>query len=766
MESLIAKADSGDVGAQNEVGMKYEKGINTPKNLQLAAKYYKLASDKKDALGAYNYGRLLQEGLGVKRNLEEAKKQFQFASDEGIPEASFYLGKIFEKEKKYQQAKDQYRKAADNGHVESQIKLAKMIEQDRSQGPNKFAEAARYYQIAANNGNALAQAHLGSLFEKGKGVPKDIKGALKLYHQSAEKGCAQGQYYLAKMYQKGYGNTVKQSTENAIKYYNMAIKQNHIQAMIDLSDMYEKNNNMQEALPLIKRAAEMNNVYAMMHYATLIQEMNPNEAFAMVKKASDMRNVEALTKLGTMILNGIGIQRNDSEAMNVFKLASDHGSAEAMFYVANMYRVGRGTEKNQAESRRYLKMAAKAGHQKAKEIVATLPEEQKPQKQNAPRGRGGRNAHGPEQDDNRKPRGGKTDAAPRGERGGGNQRGRGGGAQQRGRGGETQKRGRGGESQPRAPQQQQNKTTTSNQPPKTAPIPPQGAPKPTEPQQQQAPNPPQQQQAPKPPKQPKQEEPKQKPESFHEAKLDQKKSRGGPEAQYALAKHFLEKDSYNITLAYHFMRLAAERVPDAIMQISDLLIDGTFGTPPGTPNVPAAIHYLNIGVRFSYVPAMKKLAQIYIEGKLIDRDVKAGANYIKLAADAGDAEQAFRFSKMLREGEYVLQNAAKADEYLKKAADLKLLDAQLIVADRLFKSKNPKAAEYYEGAANNGNVTSMSIIGEMYRDGDFIKKDYKKAKKYLAMAAQKGGDEEKEEYEDFLKMIEKEKENISEAQKQ
>ena len=107
---------------------------------------------------------------------------------------------------------------------------------------------------------------------------------------------------------------------------------------------------------------------------------------------------------------------------------------------------------------------------------------------------------------------------------------------------------------------------------------------------------------------------------------------------------------------------------------------------------------------------------------------------------------------MLREGEFVIQNSAKADEYLKKAADLKLLDAQLIVADRLFKSKNPKAAEYYEGAANNGHLVSMSIVGEMYRDGDFVKKDYRKAKKYLAMAAQKGGDEEKQEYQEFLKL--------------
>ena len=683
------------------------------------------------------------EGIGVKRNIDEAKKVLKYSSDEGIPEAAFCLGKILLKENKKSQAKEQIKKAADNGCADAQIKMAQLLEKDKSGGKDKFTEIARYYQLASDVGNPIAQAYFGQLMEKGKGTKKDIKGAFRLYNLSAEKGCSQGMFFLAKIYRKGYGNMIKEDRDNAINYYNKAIKLNHIQAMIELSDLYEKENNMSAALPLIKKAAELNNVYAMLHYASLIEEYNPEEAFLMVKKASDLKNVDALTRLGKMILSGIGIQRNDGEALKIFKLASANGSAEAMFYVANMYRVGQGTERNQSESRKYLKMAANAGHQKAKEIVATLPENQKPKQieNTSERGgkRGSRGGRGRNQENKpeREVQQERTEA-PKGGRGG------------RGRNQENKPerenespRGRGGKLiNPRNNNTQENKVKEAPKPiqkqeqPSVTPKPKPANPTP----------------APKAIIKPKEELPK-KPESFLETKLEQKQKRGGPDAQIKLANHFLEEDSKNLILAYHFMRLAAERNVDAMMKISELLINGTFGTTKeGKPNIQAAIHYLGIGVRFEHIPAMKKLADIYIKGEIVPKDVKLYAKYIQMAADAGDAEEAFKFSKMLREGEFVLQNANKADEYLKKAADGKLLEAQLIIADRLYKSKNPKSADYYEAAANNGNVLSMTIVGEMYRDGDLVEKNYKKAKNYLKMAAQKGGQEEKDEYEAFLKL--------------
>src|SRR5215510_13467908 len=50
---------------------------------------------------------------------------------------------------------------------------------------NDFASAAQWYQKAASQGYAPAQIDLGSLYEQGKGVPKDPQQALAWYRKAS-----------------------------------------------------------------------------------------------------------------------------------------------------------------------------------------------------------------------------------------------------------------------------------------------------------------------------------------------------------------------------------------------------------------------------------------------------------------------------------------------------------------------------------------------------------------------------------------------------
>ena len=55
----------------------------------------------------------------------------------------------------------------------------------------------------AEKGDAKAQASLGWMYEKGRGVEKDFKEAVKWYRKSAEQGNAYGQSKLGLMYKNG-----------------------------------------------------------------------------------------------------------------------------------------------------------------------------------------------------------------------------------------------------------------------------------------------------------------------------------------------------------------------------------------------------------------------------------------------------------------------------------------------------------------------------------------------------------------------------------
>lgn len=68
-----------------------------------------------------------------------------------------------------------------------------------------YATVARLLRPEAQDGDTVAQVLLGSLYEQGKGVPRDLKQAVHWYRKAADQGDAEGQALLALMYLEGKG---------------------------------------------------------------------------------------------------------------------------------------------------------------------------------------------------------------------------------------------------------------------------------------------------------------------------------------------------------------------------------------------------------------------------------------------------------------------------------------------------------------------------------------------------------------------------------
>lgn len=67
------------------------------------------------------------------------------------------------------------------------------------------ATAAKLFKPLAEKGNSIAQFKLATMYYSGKGVPKNIREALRLYRLSAEQGHVVAQSNLATMYYLGKG---------------------------------------------------------------------------------------------------------------------------------------------------------------------------------------------------------------------------------------------------------------------------------------------------------------------------------------------------------------------------------------------------------------------------------------------------------------------------------------------------------------------------------------------------------------------------------
>ena len=137
---FLELAEQGIVKAQYKLGLIYGKGKGVTKNYSKALKWWNLAADKGNAKAQYNLGWMYEMGKGVSIDNQKAVSLYRLASIKGHPKAQERLDLII------------------NKAAEAQINFALGIQFERGQGvPQDLREAIKRYRIAANLGHIKAQ---------------------------------------------------------------------------------------------------------------------------------------------------------------------------------------------------------------------------------------------------------------------------------------------------------------------------------------------------------------------------------------------------------------------------------------------------------------------------------------------------------------------------------------------------------------------------------------------------------------------------------
>ena len=92
--------------------------------------------------------------------------------------------------------KPKFRKLFKTGTVSSGTPEEQNRSGDRYFAQKNYTEAVKAYRQAAEQGHVKAQCSLGFCYEKGYGVPTDMKQALHWYRKSADQGDPQAQCML------------------------------------------------------------------------------------------------------------------------------------------------------------------------------------------------------------------------------------------------------------------------------------------------------------------------------------------------------------------------------------------------------------------------------------------------------------------------------------------------------------------------------------------------------------------------------------------
>ena len=233
------------------------------------------------------------------------------------------------------------------------------------QNHDNLKEATQVAKRSLELGNEAAKIKLGEIQEDEK-LMKEGFNALKKKVDSGDMHYANSLGYA---YEFGIGTSL--SIKEAMKYYEMAAKQNNALGMTNLADLYIQEDKLKKAKPLLVKAAEKEHGYAQyllaMNFFYYKQENN-KEALYWLEKSASNDEPEALYQLGLYYAE----KANLAKAIKYYQRAAELNNAEAALELYYIYGEGFGVEQDEDKALFFLKKAAESGNQEVLDELAAM----------------------------------------------------------------------------------------------------------------------------------------------------------------------------------------------------------------------------------------------------------------------------------------------------------------------------------------------------------------------------------------------------------
>lgn len=233
------------------------------------------------------------------------------------------------------------------------------------QNHDNLKEATQVAKRALELGNEAAKIKLGEIQEDEK-LMKEGFNALKKKVDSGDMYYANSLGYA---YEFGIGTSL--SIKEAMKYYEMAAKQNNALGMTNLADLYIQEDKLKKAKPLLVKAAKKEYGYAQyllaMNFFDLYSENNTGALF-WLERAANNDEPEALYQLG--VYYSEGAEADLAKSIKYYQRATELNHADAALALSYLYDEGISVEQDEDKALFFLKKAAELDNQEAIDELA------------------------------------------------------------------------------------------------------------------------------------------------------------------------------------------------------------------------------------------------------------------------------------------------------------------------------------------------------------------------------------------------------------
>lgn len=310
---------------------------------------WKAAAERGVAEAQYNLGVLYLDGNGVVQDVSKAVSLLAAAANQGHAGAMNDLGNLY---------------------IDG-----KYVQRDDKRG-------IAYYQQAVDNGNAVGAYNLARHYWHGShGVPLDSVRAFQLFHDAAELGYADAQFFLGRLYFEGRGtdkNDVLARFWATQAYFRNSDSGAGLLGLIIMTTETDKAAR-QTGLALLQGAAGAGhfNTYAATEYGRLLMDSTQvaadrAAAFRLVSMASSFGYAPATALLGRMYVEGIGVRADRDKGLQLLNESAVDGLPEADFNLGYLYRSATSGITDKTKAAECFRRAAAKDYPEAAEALAVM----------------------------------------------------------------------------------------------------------------------------------------------------------------------------------------------------------------------------------------------------------------------------------------------------------------------------------------------------------------------------------------------------------
>jgi TPR repeat protein len=374
---ILKAAEMGEPQANANIGLFYS-GLNehyeSKFDFDKSVSYFKKAISMGQKEAGYYLARLYFAHPDIVEIEKALELLLPLAESEHI-ESQYILGLFYKdqtyKSINYEQAIYWLTKAAEKNHVESQMELHGIYRSGNITIKN-LKQAEYWLTKAYEHKHDLAIIYMVEALVNGAFGNKDLKKAFEILLEHKESNNGNFQNLLGAAYLKGEATELNE--ELAFKYFSIAVEKGDTNAMVNLGEMYLKNQsynseikeNKNHGLSLIEESANQNNKEASDRLGEIYEfgkfdiPKNLEKAIQWYEIAASKDHINAMLSLIELYFKEESVKNIEKGYYWLNKAAIEKGHANAQLYLGYEYLTGKNLKKDEKKGIFWVSIAAES----------------------------------------------------------------------------------------------------------------------------------------------------------------------------------------------------------------------------------------------------------------------------------------------------------------------------------------------------------------------------------------------------------------------